>query len=77
MVDLNAAVDSMAQVLQKRPLCSVGIIVGPILTSERIKNGLRGEARWFGDQRENLWSICVPRLPNIWLAGVKLPPSLS
>ena len=46
--DLNAAVDLACSVLLKRPLRSVGVVVCPILVSEKVKNGTRGEIRNFG-----------------------------
>lgn len=46
MAELNQAVETIGLVLQKKPLCSVAVVVCPILPSERVKNGIRGEVRY-------------------------------
>lgn len=43
--DLNYVVDTMATALSKRPTNSIGFIVAPWLSSERIVNAQRGERR--------------------------------
>lgn len=43
--DLNWCVDVAASILAKKPLVSAVMIVCPILPSEKVKNGLRGEVR--------------------------------
>ncbi|CAK9089197.1 unnamed protein product [Durusdinium trenchii] len=48
--DLNYVVDTMATALSKRPTNSIGFIVAPWLSSERIVNAQRGERRRVEDK---------------------------
>lgn len=48
MADLNTTIDLASSILQKNPSVSVGIAVCPILISEKVRNGVRGECRNFG-----------------------------
>ena len=46
--DLNYAVGVISQVLSKHPQKAVALVLAPHLTSEKVRNGQRGEIRYLG-----------------------------
>lgn len=55
--ELNNLTDLIANIVKKKPVDSVAFLVAPVLCSEKISNGLRGERRLFGSN----WIPYIPQ----------------